>query len=133
MTKKSTTTSRIRSTRDLKSLNTNPQPLWAVTPDKIAEAVRRIVATAHPLRVILFGSQARGSAGRDSDVDLVVVERDVPNRYAEIVRLMETLRGLILPVEILVISQSDFDYWAEVPGSVYRAAKLEGKPVYESA
>lgn len=108
-------------------------PLWAVTPEKIGEAVRRIVEAAHPVRVILFGSQARGDAGRDSDVDLVVVEKEVSNRHAEIVRLMETLRGLILPIEILVISQRDFDYWSEVPGSVYRAAKREGKALYEAA
>jgi uncharacterized protein len=114
-------------------MNADTQPLWAVTPEKIAEAVRRIVAAANPVRVILFGSQARGEAGRDSDVDLVVVEREVSNRYAEIVRLMETLRGLILPVEILVISQRDFDYWSDVPGNVYRAAKLEGKALYEAA
>jgi uncharacterized protein len=114
-------------------MTTTAQPLWAVTPEKIAEAVRRIVEAARPVRVILFGSQARGEAGRDSDVDLVVVEREVHNRYAEIVRLMETLRGLILPVEILVISQRDFDYWSDVPGNVYRAAKLEGKALYEAA
>ena len=114
-------------------MTTTAQPLWAVTPEKVAEAVRRIVEAAHPVRVILFGSQARGEAGRDSDVDLVVVERDVPNRYAEIVRLMEVLRGLILPVEILVISERDFDYWSDVPGNVYRAAKLEGKSLYETA
>lgn len=112
---------------------TDAQPLWAVTPEKINEAVRRIVEAAHPVRVILFGSRARGDAVQDSDVDIVVVEREVTNRLAEIVRLMETLRGLILPAEILVISERDFDYWSNMPGSVYRAAKLEGKALYEAA
>lgn len=37
-------------------MTTIAQPLWAVTPEKIAEAVRRIVEAAHPVRVILFGS-----------------------------------------------------------------------------
>ncbi len=111
----------------------NAQPIWAVTREKIDEAVRRIVNTAHPVRIILFGSWARGEAGRDSDVDIIVVEREVSNRYAEIVRLMESLRGLIIPVEILVISARDYDYLSKVPGSVYRAARLEGKTLYEAA
>ena len=114
-------------------METNTQPLWAVTPEKIAEAVRRIVELAHPVRVIVFGSQARGDAGRDSDLDLVVIERDVSDRFAEMVRLRKAMRGLILPVDILVIGESDFDEWAKEPGSVYRTARREGKVVYEAA
>lgn len=109
------------------------EPLWAATPEKIAEAVRRIVEAARPVQVILFGSHARGGATRDSDVDLVVVERGTPDRHAEMVRLHRALRGLILPVDILVIGEKDFDAWADTPGSVYRAARREGKVVYEAA
>lgn len=41
--------------------------------DVIAEMVRRIVARFNPERVIVFGSHTRGTAGPDSDVDLLVV------------------------------------------------------------
>ena len=114
-------------------MNTNSQPLWASTPEKIAETVRRIVETAHPIRVILFGSQARGNTGWDSDIDLLVVERDVQDRYAEMVRLHRALRGLIIPVDILVISEKDFLEWSDTPGSVYCTAHREGKVLYEAA
>ena len=38
------------------------EPVWAVTPEKLREAVRRLVDAAHPRRIILFGSRARGDA-----------------------------------------------------------------------
>lgn len=53
-----------------------PEPLWAVTPDKIEEVVRRIAEAAKPLKVILFGSRARGAASAESDLDLLVIERE---------------------------------------------------------
>jgi predicted nucleotidyltransferase len=108
-------------------------PEWAVTPEKLDEAVRRIVAVAHPVRVILFGSRARNEAGEGSDVDLLVVEREVSNRYAEMLRLNAALRGLILAVDVLVIGEKDFDEWSQTPGSVYRAARREGRVLYEAA
>jgi uncharacterized protein len=109
------------------------QPKWASTPQKIDEAVRRIVAAAHPVRVILFGSLARGDARPDSDVDLLVIEQHVPDRYAEMLRLNQALRGLLLAVDVLVIGQKDFEQWSQTPGSVYRAAWREGKVIYEAA
>jgi len=69
-----------------------------VTPEKIAEATRRLVAAAQPRKIILFGSRARGDAREDSDLDLLVVERVVEDRVAEMVRLGRVLKGLILPV-----------------------------------
>ena len=41
--------------------------------ETISEMVRRIVERFHPEKIILFGSYARGTAGPDSDVDLLVV------------------------------------------------------------
>lgn len=41
--------------------------------EAMPEAIDSIVAAYHPARVILFGSQARGDAQPDSDVDLLVV------------------------------------------------------------
>ena len=40
---------------------------------QIDRMVKRIVKKFHPEMVILFGSQARGDAGPDSDVDLLIV------------------------------------------------------------
>jgi uncharacterized protein len=40
-------------------------------------------------RVVLFGSRARGDATADSDYDVAVFLRDLPNRWAEVSRIIE--------------------------------------------
>ena len=37
------------------------------------ELVRRILAVTQPIKIILFGSAARGAMGADSDIDVLVV------------------------------------------------------------
>lgn len=89
-----------------------------------------LLEAAPKSRVILFGSHARGEADADSDVDFLVIEPEVENRYAEMVRLREVLRPLLIPVDVLVVSQENFDYWRDTPNTVYHRAAKEGK-VYE--
>jgi predicted nucleotidyltransferase len=55
------------SERGLKPLQQPP-----VDEALIGEIVRKIVATFHPHRIILFGSRARGDQGPESDIDLFV-------------------------------------------------------------
>ena len=40
-------------------------------------------------RVVLFGSRARGDAGKDSDYDVAVFLRDLTDRFAEMNRLAD--------------------------------------------
>lgn len=44
-----------------------------VTAAKVVSAVERIVELAHPLKIVAFGSRARGDHRRDSDLDLAVI------------------------------------------------------------
>jgi len=96
----------------------------------IRKAVSLLLEAAPKSRVILFGSHARGEADPDSDVDFLVIEPEVENRYAEMVRLREVLRPLFIPVDVLVVSQEKFDYWRDTPNTVYHQAAKDGK-VYE--
>jgi uncharacterized protein len=60
----------------------------------IVEVALRLASAAPGAKVILFGSHARGDAGRGSDLDFLVVEPEVEDVVAESVRLRRTLRGL---------------------------------------
>ncbi len=109
---------------------TAPAPIWAPTPEKMQAAVERLVAAAHPTRIILFGSRARGDADDRSDVDLLVIKPHVADRYEELVALDRALTGILMPVDILLVSEAEFEERAEQPGTVERAARKEGRVLY---
>jgi predicted nucleotidyltransferase len=94
------------------------------------DAVNRLVAVAQPLKVILFGSHARGDADDHSDVDLLVIEVTVSDRHEEMVRLNRALKGLLMPVDLLVVSEQEFEIRSSTPGTVEHAARREGHVLY---
>lgn len=112
------------------SLHTAPS--WAPTDEKLQAAVARLVAAARPRRIILFGSRARGDAGPRSDVDLLVIKPRVTNRYRESVELDRALAGITMPVDILLVSESEFETRAAQPGTVESVAQREGLVLYGS-
>ena len=83
-------------------------------------------------QVILFGSYARGEADPRSDVDFLVVEPEVKDRYGEMVRLREAMRPLDIFADVLVVSECVFEDWRDDPNTVIRDAVREGR-VYERA
>jgi uncharacterized protein len=80
-----------------------------MTPEQITDAVHRIAQAALPERILLFGSHARGEARDDSDLDLLVIETEVADRAAEMVRLRRVLRPLRIPVDLPVYSRADVE------------------------
>ena len=92
-------------------------------PARNTETIKRLtellVEAARPKRIIMFGSQARGEAGEDSDLDIMVVEECVSDRAGEMVRLNRLLRSLDVPVDLLVVSAEKFNYWCDTPGNAY--------------
>ena len=95
--------------------------------------MNRLVAAAQPLKVILFGSHARGEADDHSDVDLLIIEPTVSKRYEEMIRLNRALKGILMPVDLLVISEQEFEARSRIPGTVEHAARKERRVLYAAA
>ena len=96
----------------------------------VDDLIRRIVNSAHPLRIILFGSAARGEMGPDSDIDVMVVMPDGTHRLNTAQYLYKQLFGFGFPVDILVTTPGVLEQHKNNIGLIYRTVLAEGKEVY---
>jgi predicted nucleotidyltransferase len=103
------------------------------TATAIPAMVRRIVEHTHPLRIILFGSHARGTAGPDSDVDLLVVLPSVTDKRQTTVEIRRLLSDFPVSKDIIVTTPEEIDRRGDLIGTVLRPALREGKVLYERA
>jgi predicted nucleotidyltransferase len=109
-----------------------------VIDDKVLQRmVDIIVREFDPETIILFGSRARDDARRDSDVDLLIVEKAPfglqKSRREESGRLYLALMDLPGPKDILLYSRDEFDHWKTSPHHVVGRASREGRVLYGNA
>jgi len=91
----------------------------------------RIVQTFDPIRVVLFGSRARGDEHAGSDVDLLVVLPKVENKREAAIAIRRLLRDVPIAKDIIVTSPQEIARRGNLVGSVLRPALREGRVLYE--
>jgi predicted nucleotidyltransferase len=99
----------------------------------VQKAVGRLKKAANPVKIILFGSYARGEVTEESDLDFLVVEKELKARRMEMVRLRDILSPLRIPVDVLVISERTYEEWKDIPGTVIYEAASEGRVMYDAS
>lgn len=100
-----------------------------ISQQTIDEAVRLLVAAAHPTKVILFGSYARAEATENSDLDFLVIVPSVASKQREMTRL----RPLGVSADVLVASTTEVEEWGHLPSTTLYWALTEGKVLHEAA
>jgi predicted nucleotidyltransferase len=96
----------------------------------IPTQVERIVREFEAVQIILFGSQARGEARWDSDVDLLVVLPSVPDTHKAAVAIRRALRGIPVAKDIIVSTPDEIARYGDMVGRVLRVALREGTVLY---
>ena len=99
----------------------------------VPEVVDAIVQEFDPLQVVLFGSIARGDAGPDSDIDLLVVLREVTHRIEAAIAIRDSIAHLPPPIDVVPTDPEEIARRRAQPGSVIHTALSEGEVVYERA
>jgi predicted nucleotidyltransferase len=101
----------------------------------IQDIVTAIVDAAAPEKIILFGSAARGEVGPDSDVDLIVVEKESSfhegSRWAESSRIRKALWAFPVPIDVLLFTPEEVDKWKDSTNHVVARSMREGRVLYD--
>lgn len=96
----------------------------------IEEMVRRLVDRFNPEQIILFGSHARGTAGPDSDVDLLVIVPVPASKRAMQIEMRVALHDIRVPKDIVVATPEEVARRRDIVGTIIRPALREGKVLY---
>ncbi len=103
-----------------------------MNPDAVTSTmVDRIVGQFQPARVVLFGSRARGGANEWSDVDLLVVMRNVADKRKAAVEIRRLLVDMPVSKDIIVATPDEIARRGHVVGTVLHAALRDGTVLYE--
>ncbi len=100
------------------------------SPKLIRQMVDRIVRQFDPQKVILFGSYATGSAGPDSDVDLMVVMPVVGSKRKKAVEIGVLLHDMNVAKDVIVVRPEEFEWRKDIVGTIEWPAAREGKVLY---
>lgn len=101
-----------------------------ITRQAIDAMVDRLVERFDPDQIILFGSQARGTAGPGSDVDLLVIMPVTGSKREKRIEMRVALHDIAVPKDILVATPDEVARYKDVVGAIIRPALREGKVLY---
>ena len=98
----------------------------------ISIMTERIVREFDPLQIILFGSQARGDADPDSDIDLLVVFPELADKRKTAIDIGRVLSDVPVAKDIIVSTPEELEHSRTRIGSVLRYAQQEGKILWKN-
>lgn len=97
--------------------------------DEIMKRIKEVIA---PLKIILFGSYARGNHNPDSDLDILVVinENGIPKRKIAS-KVYSALSGILIPKDIIIATPAMIEEWRNVKDAFLTTIMDTGKVIYE--
>lgn len=84
-------------------------------------------------RMMLYGSRARGTARPDSDLDLLVIEKDPVSKHQEREQLRRAVEDFSIPIDLRVMGETEFQETKDIVGGIAYPAHKEGILLYEAA
>ncbi|MBU0611094.1 MAG: nucleotidyltransferase domain-containing protein [Armatimonadetes bacterium] len=102
-----------------------------VNREVLDQIVEQIVKVLDPEKIILFGSYARGEAGPDSDVDILVVADVADPDGFRSVEARTAIGDIPYPLDLVIVTPGEWTTWHDFVNTVMGQAFKYGKPLYE--
>ncbi|MBL8054791.1 MAG: nucleotidyltransferase domain-containing protein [Nitrospira sp.] len=103
----------------------------SVTDQLLVEVVRRILTVGSPIKIVMFGSHAKGTAHPNSDLDLLIIEESELPRYRRSGRYRRALCGVFPAKDVVVWTPQEVEEWRTVSNAFISTALSEGRLLYE--
>jgi len=100
----------------------------------LQEIIGRLTKSFTLEKIILFGSHVCGKPTMNSDIDLLIIKKDVKSKRSEAVKIRKTLRGFKASFDIIVTTPNEFEFYSkEWINSIFAEARERGIVIYERA
>ena len=101
-----------------------------ITKSKINEIANKIAINFNPEKIILFGSYATDNPNYDSDLDFLIIQESELPRYKRSFEIRKSLIGSMVPMDIIVYTQQEFDSEKDVKYTFINDAMKNSKLLY---
>ena len=97
---------------------------------EIENIVEQLIHKYGPLKIILFGSAARGEYDKVNDLDFLVLKQEVPSRGLDRMRELDDLIDRKMAVDMLVYRPDEFEQRLNLGDPFIKTILSEGRVLY---
>ena len=98
----------------------------------IDKIVSLIVTSVDPDQIVLFGSYARGESSNASDIDLLILKKNLENAnvITDNLYMLFFDNKIKIPVDLIVVDYDKYNSLKNELGYIYKTINEEGKIIY---
>ena len=100
-----------------------------ITITKIANRIKEICS---PVKIILFGSAARGEIHENSDLDFLVIVSNGTHRRKTAQMIYKNIIDIGFAADVIVVTEEDVENYKDLDGTIIKPALTEGNLIYDS-
>jgi predicted nucleotidyltransferase len=97
----------------------------------LENALKVIIDTISPDKVILFGSRAGNEDRPDSDYDLLVLKDGLKSCREATRNIYRNFRNIGAPIDVIVAGTESYEKHRADPYMIYNEAEKNGRVIYE--